>query len=206
VKVGAVVLLLVAAVWLWQHQKHAALEHRLSTVATALAGRPVHVHCQGLIASLIDVYDRTGEVRFDASGRPADSTFLTRGTCGELSKFLSDPSLARARAAAGAITTLTHESMHLRGWQGEADAQCYALQEDAYTVVELGGTPQEGELVAAIALARQPELPTEYQSSDCRAGGRLDLHPDTPAFPAEDPPEPLPAGLVGPGLGGPQPG
>ena len=35
-------------------------------------------------------------------------------------------------------------------------------------------------------------MPSEYQSSDCRAGGSLDLHPETAAFPTETPPSLLP--------------
>jgi hypothetical protein len=201
VKVAAVVILLVAAFWAWDHHRHTVLEHRLSAVASDLAGRPVRVHCQGFFSAMLDVYDRSGEVQFDAAGHPADSTFLTRGTCSQLSKFMSHPSLTRAGSAAEAITTLTHESMHLRGWANEATAQCYAIQEDAWTVEKLGGTSDEGVAVAALVLARQPEMPAEYQSAECRAGGSLDLHPETRAFPAESQPQPLPAGFVGPGLG-----
>jgi hypothetical protein len=43
-------------------------------------------------------------------------------------------------------------------------------------------------------------MPDEYQSGECRAGGGLDLHPETAAFPAEDAPQPPPAGLYGPAL------
>jgi hypothetical protein len=160
----------------------------------------VRVHCQGFVSELLDIQDRTGEVQFSADGRPADSTFLTRSTCGQLSRFASSPSPRRALESAQAITTLTHESMHLRGWADEATAQCYAIQEDAWTVMRLGGTEEEGAAAAALVLLRQPAMPPEYQSSECRPGGSLDLHPDTPAFPAESPPGLLPAGLVGPGL------
>ena len=54
--------------------------------------------------------------------------------------------------------------------------------------MRLGGTPQEGAAVASLVLAQQPYMPSEYQSSDCRAGGSLDLHPDTAPFPTEAPP------------------
>jgi hypothetical protein len=78
--------------------------------------------------------------------------------------------------------------MHLRGITSEAQAQCYAIQGDAWTVVRLGGTPAEGAAAASYVLALQPGLSSEYQSSGCRAGGTLDLTPGTPAFPSESPP------------------
>ena len=106
------------------------------------------------------------------------------------------PCARRAQRAVDAITTLTHESMHLRGWLGEAEAQCYAIQEDPWTVVRLGGTEAEGAAVAQLVLAEQPAMPSDYQSGDCRAGGALDLHPETPAFPAEAAAKLMPAGLL----------
>jgi hypothetical protein len=95
---------------------------------------------------------------------------------------------------AGAINPLTHESMHMHGWGDEAAAQCYAIQEDAWTTEQLGGTPEEGRAVAEFNLAMQPGMPSEYQSALCRHGGALDLHPETPEFPTEKNPAPPPAG------------
>jgi hypothetical protein len=90
--------------------------------------------------------------------------------------------------------------MHLRGWLNEAQAQCYAIQEDAWTVIRLGGTSDEGEALARFQLAEQRAMPAAYQSDDCRAGGALDLHPETPEFPTEAVPSLPPAGLFGPAL------
>jgi hypothetical protein len=66
--------------------------------------------------------------------------------------------------------------------------------------VRLGGTPVEGADVASLVLALQPYVPDEYRSSDCRAGGALDLWPETPAFPTEDAPTLPAADLVGPAV------
>jgi hypothetical protein len=224
VKVLAVVVVLAAGFWFWQHRRHAEMEHRLSAVASELAGRPVHVKCQGLIGELVDVYDRTGEVQV-TDGHLSDTTHLTRKTCGSLNAFESASTHPRldcvqtidwtridagtvletlcarhVQSTVNAITTLAHESMHLRGWISESQAQCYAVQEVAWTVVRLGGTPDEGAAVARLALAEQPAMPSDYQSSECRAGGALDLHPETAAFPAEAVPSLPPAGLFGPAL------
>jgi hypothetical protein len=224
VKVVALVVVLAAGIWFWQHRRHAEMEHRLAAVATELAGRPVHVRCQGFFAELVDVYDRTGEVGI-ANGRLSDTTHLSRSTCSSLNAFqsasshprldcvrsidwvridagtiLESPCARRVQSTVNAITTLAHESMHLRGWLTEATAQCYAVQEVAWTVVRLGGTADEGAAVARLALAEQPAMPSDYRSSECRAGGALDLHPETPEFPTEAVPSLPPTGLVGPAL------
>ncbi len=208
----ALVVIAVLLVGLWGWTKHATAvnEHALSAVASQLAGRPVHVHCQSWIGQLVDISPNSGEVQFDEFGRPAAKTDLIRSVCGLLHHFRTssthpeidclltidwtrwsyDPDSASycaqlATPMAEAINTLTHESMHMHGWEAEATAQCYAIQEDAWTVGQLGGTPAEGRAVAAFVLALQPGMPDEYQSGACRAGGALDLHPETPEFPTE---------------------
>jgi len=135
--------------------------------------------------------------------------FLQAGSHGELDCLRSfdsrgtsplDDCARRAHGTAEAINTLVHESMHLRGFVNEAQAQCYAIQLDGWTVVRLGGSPVAGADVASLVLALQPYVPDEYRSSDCRAGGALDLWPETPAFPTEDAPRLPAADLVGPAV------
>jgi hypothetical protein len=189
-----VLVALVVVGWAWMHHEHAANEHALAAVASEIAGRRVGVHCQGFFAALVDINDRTGEVRFPP-GRPPDHMFLTRGTCGALKRFRTGHRRLTL-GAAEAINTLTHEAFHLRGITDEAATQCYAIQTDGWTVVRLGGTPEEGAAVASLVLAEQPNMPSEYQSSECRAGGSLDLHPETAAFPTETPPSLPPTGAA----------
>ncbi len=187
-------------------------EHKLAAVAHVLAGRSVGVKCQGFWGAMLDINGRSGEVQFPV-GRPPDHMFLTRGVCGRLSAFMgarqhrgldcletvdwahwsleanyNEPCERHARGDAEAINTLAHESMHLRGITGEAQAQCDAIQADAWTVERLGGTAAEGAAVADYILALQPALPSEYQSGECRSGGALDVAPGTAAFPSESPP------------------
>jgi hypothetical protein len=219
----AIVAGLVLALWLWtNHQRHST-EHRLGTIASQLAGRRVGVRCQGFWAAMLDINDRKGEVDF-AQGRTPNHMFLTRDVCGRLRRFDGGRARSeldclatidwsrwspeagfdgacerRARGDVQAINTLAHEAMHLRGFVDEAQAQCYAIQEDAWTVMRFGGTAVEGAAVASFTLALQPLLPSEYQSSGCQARGGLDLWPSTPAFPTESPAELPPATLNGPG-------
>jgi hypothetical protein len=221
-KVLAVIAVVVGAAWLWMHHVHNADQRALAAVATQIAGRTVGVQCQGFFAELVDINNRAGDVPFPNGAAP-DHTYLTRKTCADLKRFrtrsshpeldclltvdwqrfdittdFADDCSRRARAAAEAINTLTHESIHLRGFSNEAQTQCYAIQTDAWTVARLGGTAPEGAAVANFILALQPALPSEYQSGECRAGGTLDLHPSTIAFPTETPAELPPAGLYGP--------
>jgi len=224
VKVVLVLVLLVALAWGWARHGRIANEDALGAVATDLAGRPVGVRCQGFLAELVDIENRYGGVRF-AAGRPEDHTFLTRETCARLKRFRTaseHPELdclltvdwsrwtvlthfrsacsERARPAAEALSALTHEAMHLRGWIAESHAQCYAIQELPWTVERFGGTRAQGAAAASFVLALQAAMPVEYRSSECRAGGALDLHPETTEFPAEATPQLLPPQLYGPAL------
>jgi hypothetical protein len=210
----------------WAIEKHAraAKEGELSAVATELAGRPVHVRCQTFWRALIDVDGRLGDVPFPG-GHPASYTHVTRKMCGLLARFRSSaghPELAcltafdwsrfdgrdpaasacsrRANDTAEALMTLAHESMHLRGWADEATAQCYGVQQLAFTVERLGGSATEGKAVADYMFSLQKWLPSDYQSAECAPRGALDLHPETPEFPSESPPALLPARLCGPQL------
>jgi len=219
--VPLLLVVLVASGWGWERHLRTRNEAALSAVASSLAGRPVHVSCQSYWKALVDVDSRLGDVPFP-NGYAADHTHLTRSVCGRLTHFRTSSShpeldclgtidwstfseadavgsdcIRRAESTSEALMTLAHESMHLRGWADEASAQCYGIQEVAYAVEQLGGTLAEGKAVASFMLAMQGEMPEEYQSGECRAGGALDLHPETQAFPTEASPGPPPAGLYG---------
>jgi hypothetical protein len=211
----------------WAVEKHSRSgnERALSALASDLSGRPVSVRCESLWHSIVNVDGNLGDVPFP-DGHPASYTHLTRGMCKELARFRGrperpelpclsqfdwnrftgsgDPAATacseQANDMAEALVTLAHESMHMRGWADEAIAQCYALQEVAFTVEQLGGSPQEGAAVAGYLLSLQPFMPTDYQSSECAPGRLLDLHPETKAFPTEVVTGPPPAGLYGPEL------
>jgi hypothetical protein len=213
-------VVLVAGGWAFEKHSRAGNEQALSGVATQLAGRSVHVRCESFWHSIVGVGGNLGDVPFPG-GRAAGYTHITRHMCDELARFRHTPERPElacleqvdwsrfqpgdacsqgASDMAEALITLTHESMHMRGWADEAVAQCYAIQEVAFTVEQLGGSNAEGAAVAAYALAMQAYMPTDYQSSDCAAGSSLDLHPGTSAFPVEAEPGPLPAGFYGPEL------
>ena len=204
----------------WQLWSDHSFEQRLQPVASGVAGRPVRVDCQSFWGGLLDAQGREGEVWFDASGRPEGKLFLTRSTCQRLRSFAKDRShseldclrsvdwaapdplpfasdcYARSADTIYAILILAHESYHTAGVADEAAANCYAIQAMGWTAAQLGAPVEEAESIARAMESLEPRQSTGYATNDCRAGLRLDLHPETPDFPTEHPLAP-PRGLGG---------
>ena len=180
-----VLLVAVAALgiaWWHGHSAEAAAEQASwSRIASELAQRPAHVHCQGLVAASVDVSAEAGTVQFDASGRPSDHTDLKRNVCAALARYPSDrltPAFAcveqnvrcsaRIFADVQAVHVLAHESAHLGGQESEALAECQALHTTAYVATRLGSARAEAAAVAQfVYLHLYPNLPAAYQASGC---------------------------------------
>ena len=192
-----ILLVVVGGLLALSYQRGEAAEDRLAVIAGELAGRKVHVSCQGFVGATIDVSSEAGAVEFDAHGRPSDTTELKRGVCTSLRRFEHD--VGRAEFACvlrgipcpkdlmrsvWAVHTLAHEAWHLAGVTSEAITECRALQTTAWTAVQLGATRREAHAVARyVALYMYPSLPADYQSPHCRDGGDLDLRPQTTIWP-----------------------
>ena len=167
-------------------------QDRLANIASDLAGRPVAVHCPGFLASLVRVRTEGGYVKFDADGRPADSTELSPETCkalrhldrADFSCIERGDCTYKQFKLAWAPHTLAHESFHLRGFAAEAMAECYALQNTAYVAERLGVEHTIALRVQKwVYLKGYPNEPEDYRSGDCTDGGRLDLHPQSSDWP-----------------------
>ena len=184
------------AVYLGPYRERRQDEAELARIASVIAGRGVDVECPGAFASLTDVSSRDGSVAFGPDGTPADEAKLSNATCARLRSFLAGdvPGLAclaveahcseEAERAAVAVNVLSHEAWHLRGIRDEAAAQCYALQTNAGTALQLGASPDEAAAIAFWVTRRvQPALPSDYRTSDCYDGGPLDLHPERTGWP-----------------------
>jgi hypothetical protein len=183
----------------WRHWRQVSRENELGAIASEIAGRPVHVSCEGFFGRLVDVTPEAGTVYFDASGRPADTTELKSWVCDRLAGYAStrrSPSFACARTTLPcpssiertitALLVLAHESQHLRGVRSESQAQCYGVQTIALVAERLGSDHDEARAVAAHFLAvQQPHQAPGYElDDDCRDGGPLDLYPDSPGWPS----------------------
>jgi hypothetical protein len=185
VKVVVAVVLVGGPGW-WLAERHDRMgnEARLSDVASAIAGREVHVRCPGVAGRVLSWDTVEGSVRFDAEGRPADEARLRVFACGELD------ALAEGRRAAAlgcaergepcgddlalAIDVLAHESWHLAGVADETETECRAVRTLGWAAERLGATPAQGRALAARYLATgYPRLPARYRSGACgRSSGR----------------------------------
>ena len=186
----------VPAWWLAERHDRVVNQDRLAAIASEIAGRPVQVHCPGLLRGAgPDTVG--GTVQFDADAKPADSTRLSKGPCAELDALAEGrraPQLAcvvrstacgdDVQAVAWAVDTLTHEAFHLRGVMDEGVTECNALQTLAWTAQRLGATSEQGRGLARLHLETgYPQMPEQYHARGCADGDRLDLRPDDPAWP-----------------------
>jgi preprotein translocase subunit YajC len=191
-----VLALSAVAVYLGLYRERQQDEAALARIASVIAGRGVTVECAGAFATLTDVSSRDGSVEFGPDGTPADEAKLSGATCARLRSFLAGgvPGLdclavvghcsEVAERAAVAVNVLSHEAWHLRGVRNEAAAQCYALQTNADTALQLGASPDEAVAIASWVDRRvQPALPSDYRTSECHDGGPLDLHPERTGWP-----------------------
>jgi hypothetical protein len=165
--------------WLAQRHDRVGNESRLSSIASAIAGREVRVRCPGVVGRVLSWDTVEGSVRFDAAGRPADETRLRAFTCAELDALaegrrasaLKCADAACAHAAddlALAVDVLAHESWHLAGVIDEAQTECRAVQTLAWTAERLGATPEQGRALARRYLATgYPRLPERYRTGSC---------------------------------------
>lgn len=158
-----------------------ALEGRLGEVASEIARRDVRVRCQSAVGATVDVGWEDGSVWFDAAGRPADVTNLKRRVCRSLDEF---PGGRDDEGTVRALNTLAHESWHLAGVRDEAATECFAIQTIELTARRLGADEPRARSLALSFLATQyARMPDGYRSPECRDGGSLDLHPESPVWP-----------------------
>jgi hypothetical protein len=182
-RIALAVLLAVAVGFAWsRHQGRKHDESRWAQIASTVVGHPVAVHCPNAFERLTSVSSEAGYVRFTAAGPPEAQTFLAPATCDGLARFAKGHKVTFENA--WAVQTLAHESFHMRGVRDEAVTECYGLQWTAYVASQLGADTLHAEALARVAWAvGYDQLPDEYQSGDCRNGGRLDLRPGVAEFP-----------------------
>ncbi len=173
--VSVVALALVGAALLVPVVRHHRLEQRLVAVATDLVGTPVRVRCQTAGQEFVDAGAELGYVRYGADGVPEHATLIKRAQCAALADYLGSDKADPGRDEVVAVHVLTHEAMHMAGETAEAVAECRAVQRDARTAELLGATPEQARRLAAAYVRNVlPQMPEEYLSPDCVAGGALD--------------------------------
>jgi hypothetical protein len=171
------------------------IEPRFGRVASSLAGKPAQVRCWSTldwarINGDLLAHGGAGESLDFVSGfywPPTGRIHLDPTACAGLVDLAyrgRRPEGGRAfvRIALG-VDTLAHESMHRRGFHGEAVAECYAVQLVYKTAKALGASSPYAALVSRQAWAAYPAHPAPYLSNECRNGGKLDLSPQRSSWP-----------------------
>ena len=154
---------------------------RFSDEASRIADKPVAIRCD-------EARDYVGAVQH-ADGVATvggDLAVLTPEICHDLYRLAFEGETRGSRTGR-AIAVLAHEAWHLRGESDEGTTECYALQSGVALGQRLGldeGTARQlmRQQLAENALRGLGSL--EYRvTSECRDGGRLDLHPTDGSFP-----------------------
>jgi hypothetical protein len=193
------VLAALAAFQVWWFQRETPTEQQLTAVARSIAKSGVEVRCPSIWRRLVEVSSFAGEAHFDGEGKPTHAN-LQHGVCKTFERLREDgfpenmscltgglmSCPDEERDAAFAVHVLSHESWHLAGVIDEGITECYAFQTDAEVARRFGADDGQAELIAAAMLGAGASavLPQYRPSSDCRSGGRYDLHPGTAAWPS----------------------
>lgn len=155
--------------------RHARLEHRLGSVATALVGVEARVNCQGAGEEFVDAGAELGYVRYGPAGVPERETLIKRQQCKALRSYLSSDRERPSRDQVVAVHILSHEARHMAGTTVESVAECQALQRDALTARLLGATVEQAQALARTYwLEVYPRMSSDYRTPECAPGGRLD--------------------------------
>jgi hypothetical protein len=181
----AIAVLLVPALVLgWFEYENRMADQLLTSVASTLAGRPVHVECQRLGGALLDMGSELGYVAYDQNGRPGDTTVIEHDACTALYDWLGSDKNHPTDMEMISVHVLAHEAQHLAGVTSEAVAECRSVQTTEQTALLLGATATQARSLAVwYATNVYPRMPDDYRSDQCRKGGSLDLHPNDPSWP-----------------------
>ena len=158
-------------------------------VASRLVGEQVTVRCYGLADWRREVAQAGGSPSRVAGFVQEHSVSgnLAPATCRWLDRlaYRKPPEglVERARLA-HALGTLGHEAQHALGTRRESVAECYGMQRIRPLARALGATPTYADGLAELFWEGiYPYVPERYSTERCRAGGPLDLHPRSPAWP-----------------------
>jgi hypothetical protein len=162
--------------------RHHRLEGRLTGVAATLVGAPAVVHCQTAGREMLDLGSELGFVRWGPGGVPEHATLIKHAPCSRLAAYLAGDQAHPTLDEIIAVHVLSHESRHMAGTVNEADAECQAMQRDAWTARLLGASSTEAhELARNYWRVVYPRMPDDYRTGGCAPQGPLDEHlPDAP--------------------------
>jgi hypothetical protein len=156
-------------------------ERRFSDEASRIAGKQVTIRCDEAGEYVGAVQHADGVALVGGS-----LAYLTPERCLDLYRLAFEGEVRSSRTAR-ALAVLAHEAWHLRGVRDEGATECYALQAGVELGRRLGlssgtaGRMMRQQLVDNALRSRAS--PAYRLPADCRDGGRLDLRPESAAFP-----------------------
>jgi hypothetical protein len=170
------------------------VDPRLSLIAEALAGREVEVRCWS-VPDWHRIDDERAEVDHDPERLGLRAAFVSydrrrinMGTvvCADLADGVGGVHEGSESwwDLTWAIGVLAHESMHVRGADNEAKAECLGIQEIPHVARLLGLSAEEGRRIARrYWIGWYPLRDPDYRSDECRDGGDLDQSPQSHVWP-----------------------
>ena len=183
VLIGMLVVLL--AVGGFTEYRWRAGEHRYTTATQELLHRAdTHVECESMSHAMVNVWNRAGWVAWTPDGSRPRRADLVWGTCRALGKWERSGKTATDLDQVIAVHVLTHEAMHLAGHYGEAEAECFAMQNDSAMAQLLGATRTNADALAVSYWTNvYPRMRSDYVTGDCVASGPLDQTPGDGVWP-----------------------
>jgi hypothetical protein len=171
----------------WTERQWASAEHEFTAVSRTLVASSPGIHCQRLGETFTSAGSELGHVTYDEKGMPDGPAMLSYETCNRLAAFWRASDAGKATAPLEqviAMHVLTHETMHIAGYEEEAEAECHALQADGRVARALGASPATAaKVVKRYLIQVYPDMPEPYTSTDCRQGGRFDESPHDGVWP-----------------------
>lgn len=178
------------------------VDPRLSRVASALTARSVEVRCWSardwqrlsdeFYGNLRTARNRTvpaGSRLYGFVSRDHARVNLPATGCNALETVQRVHFWPAAKRTAVAVQlahptfVFAHELQHVRGVRSEARAECFGLQSVQQVAAALGAQSPQAGAMAQFAAHRLYSTDRSQASDECRNGGRLDLHPDSLAWP-----------------------
>lgn len=173
-----IVLTLVAGFYEYGHHQRQDLATR---AMSAVTDNPrAHANCERLTESFFNLSQFDGFVYY----ADTDVAHYKRKSCRDLAAYASSSHFNPSLEQVAAVHLIAHEVAHINGYWVEAEAECWAVQNNHLVAQELGATPEQARALQARYFTEiYPLTRSDYRSGKCTAGGEFDANPDRAEFP-----------------------
>lgn len=162
--------------------------------ASAAAGKEVEVRCWArpewkrlLVEEKIFTRGRVDEQVLGFASAGGARVNLSPPVCEQLDALTYEEARVEDEEErfhqAVALIVLAHEARHAAGIADEPTAECEGIQLARRAASRLGIEEAYARRLVDLYWSAYPDLPREYRSTECRAGGELDLDKGSPEFP-----------------------